>query len=159
MPILIVQVRDGSSYLRYYNQARINNLNIKFCGESILYLTLFVIFWACVGCSWICLRRLPSEMSVAVYATIVIIFVILVFVHSMVLPNGCEVAEMMSNVVRLHKLKGKVSFCKLKSFRGKLVLTQVNALVPIRMYILRSILVFGSRVCSRAFMDTFSAML
>src|SRR5687768_7591356 len=47
MHILIERLDNGCRYLYYYNQARITYFKIQFWIESVLYLSLFVIFWVC----------------------------------------------------------------------------------------------------------------
>jgi len=93
-----------------------------------------MIFWTCVGCSWICVRKSPPEISSTVYATFVLLFCILVFVHLVVIPISCELAEMMLYVVKVHKLKARISNAKRKCFSSKILLRQVDAVIPIRVW-------------------------
>ncbi len=134
MQLLIQHVRNGSVFIYYYNQARINYISSKAWVECIMYVTLFGMFWTSVSLSWICVRRSPSQISTPVYAFVVIFFGILVFAHIVVIPIGCEVAEMMVYVVEVHKLKAEVSLTKRKCFEGKLVIKQVHAIMPIRLW-------------------------
>lgn len=134
MQLLIQHVRKGSIFIYYYNQARINYTTVKAWSECILYVTLFGMFWTCVSLSWICVRTSPSQISTPVYAFAVIAFGMLVFAHIVVIPVGCEVAEMMAYAVKVHNLKAKVIYTKRKCFAGKLVIKQVHAIMAIRLW-------------------------